>query len=287
MADSTSSDSLSRPISSGSFSSSNVIRQETSTPLSNTSHALHSPAPSETLNLRHVHLIVHLTSSKDIFDFGATPHRPSENSAALTLALQKGLEAPYLLYQLLAISSSHFAILGHHLLADALSLRSRPLDVFLAEYARCSGLHRGVRTIAASSWPMLMESELIDMLSWKMIDISASLKRGEKEACHEAIKFLQVGFDSEHEGEAGSKGNKHQMTYSWPVVVPPELVALLTGKRPEALVVLGYICVLLHHARQMWQIRDAGRYIFAKVDERLGEDWRCWLDWPLEMIAID
>ncbi|KAK0665460.1 hypothetical protein QBC41DRAFT_358824 [Cercophora samala] len=348
-ADSSSSCSLSRPISPGSIASSNTTSQEPELP---------TPLPN-TLNLRHIHLMVHLISSKDIFDFGATPHRASENSAALTLALQKGLEAPYLLYQLLAFSARHLAylnpsqsqayleqaialqthgvslfniaqlsqvdrnncvsfliysgILGHHLLADALSLRGRPLDEFLAEYSRCARLHRGVRTIAASSWPLLMESELIGMLSWsqgyltreptgqecsgitEMVDASMSLSEDEKGACREAIKFLQVGFDSvlssDWEGlgrEAGSKGNKHQMTYSWSVVVPPVFMGLLTDRRPEALVVLGYFCVLLHYARETWQIREAGRCIFQLVEEYLGDGgWGCWLDWPREIMERD
>ncbi|KAK0747373.1 hypothetical protein B0T21DRAFT_3185 [Apiosordaria backusii] len=349
----------SKSTSPGSFSSSNIAHQETSIPPSDKGRGLHSAAPSDALNLHHLHLLIHLTSSKDIFDFGATHHRATENSAALALALKKGLEAPYLLYQLLAFSARHLAhlhpsqsqtyleqaitlqtqgvslfnvaqlrqvdesncvcfliysgILGHHLLADALSLRDRPLDDFLAQYARCASLHRGVRMIAVSSWPLLMEeSELVGMLSWsqgfmtrephgqqcslitEMVEASASLDRNEKEACHEAIKFLQVGFDSvlsadweEHGREAGSKGNKHQMTYSWSVVVPPEFMVLMADKRPEALVVLGYFCVLLHHAREIWQVRDAGRYVFGLVDGFLDEKWRCWLDWPREIMTSD
>ncbi|KAK4649873.1 hypothetical protein QC762_704340 [Podospora pseudocomata] len=357
-ADSPSSSSLSRRRSLAGISTSSVTPRETSTLLSDTSRALYSPTPEGLLNLRHIHLLVHLTSSKDIFDFGATPHRASENSAALALALQKGLQDTYLLYQLLAFSARHLAclhpsqsetyleqaialqthgvslfnvaqlsqvdrsncvsfliysgILGHHLLADALSFRDQPIDEFLAEYAWCARLHRGVRTIAASSWPLLMESELTGMLSWSqeyllrkptgqecsrirvMVATSASLTGGERQACMEAIDFLQVGFDSvlsadweELGKEAGSKGNKHQMTYSWSVVVAPEFMALLVDKRPESLVVLGYFCVLLHYARETWQIRDAGRYVFEMVEQCLGEAWRCWLDWPRRMIASD
>ncbi|KAK4638804.1 hypothetical protein QC761_704340 [Podospora bellae-mahoneyi] len=286
--------SLSRRRSLAGISTSSVTPRETSTLLSDTSRALCSPAPEGLLNLRHIYLLQAIALQT---------HGVSLFNVAQLSQVDRSNCVSFLIYS---------GILGHHLLADALSFRDQPIDEFLAEYAWCARLHRGVRTIAASSWPLLMESELTGMLSWSqeyllrkptgqecsrirvMVAASASLTGGERQACMEAINFLQVGFDSvlsadweELGKEAGSKGNKHQMTYSWSVVVAPEFMALLVDKRPESLVVLGYFCVLLHYARETWQIRDAGRYVFEMVEQCLGEAWRCWLDWPRRMIASD
>ncbi|CAK7203580.1 hypothetical protein SEUCBS139899_006315 [Sporothrix eucalyptigena] len=107
------------------------------------------------------------------------------------------------------------SVLGHHLFADSLSRRDDSLDKFLEHYVQCSQLQRGVHAIATTTWPFLIASEFAPILQWsarftsrqgrgndcdrlrQLVDNATEdqLTAADKEACHQAIRLLQVGFD--------------------------------------------------------------------------------------------
>ncbi|KAF2821501.1 hypothetical protein CC86DRAFT_397449 [Ophiobolus disseminans] len=197
------------------------------------------------------------------------------------------------------------SILGHHLLADTLRKRDPGgLDAFIAHYVQCVEMHRGIYTIAKSAWPLLMQSELEPILTQstaftsrqpkgndcepikKLINNSTALSQVEKDACHHTIQYLQVGIDA-----VAAKQeifvNRHQMIYSLTMLVPPEMAALLAKKQPEALVLLAYYAILLHHGRELWQSGDAGLYVFGLINGYLGEEWDEWMQYPREKIVGD
>jgi hypothetical protein len=190
------------------------------------------------------------------------------------------------------------SVLGHHLLADTLSKREPGgLDAFIAHYVQCVEMHRGIYTIASSAWPLLMDSELEPILSMsvkftsrspkgaecdllkELVDQSNDLGEEDKDACRLAITYLQVGFDAAL-AEEEILVNKHQMIYTWTMLVPPEFTSMLAKKRPEALVVLAYYAVLLYHGRKLWQCGDGGAYIFGLISSHLGPRWTAWLCLP-------
>jgi len=194
------------------------------------------------------------------------------------------------------------SVLGHHSLADTLSKRDPGgLDAFIAHYVQCVEMHRGIYTIAKSAWPLLMKSDLEPILSESraftsrepighdcehiklLINNSIDLSQAEKDACLKTIQYLQVGFDAvaaTHDVPVP----RHQMIYSLTMLLPPEMTALLARKKPEALILLAYYAVLLHHARELWQARDAGVYVFGLIDRYLGGEWEEWMRCPREMI---
>ncbi|KAK4202174.1 hypothetical protein QBC40DRAFT_46191 [Triangularia verruculosa] len=51
--------------------------------------------------------------------------------------------------------------------------------------------------------------------------------------------------------------------------VPPKFMGWMADKRPEALAVLGCLCVPLHHARDMWQVANAGVDLFGLIYDYL------------------
>ncbi|KAK0712740.1 hypothetical protein B0T26DRAFT_780384 [Lasiosphaeria miniovina] len=204
-------------------------------------------------------------------------------------------------------------VLGHHVLADTVSSR---LDGFVAHYARCVDVHRGIYAVALAAWPLLLRSGLGAALAWssgftsrpprgrhtaratELVDAAADLSDAEKAACRAAIQYLQVGFDAMLAGEDanGSDGDdeqgaeerqraRYQMLFLWTMLVPHEFTGLLLAKQPEALVVLAYYALLLHYGRAMWQVGGAGAAIVAMVAEFLGPDWEYWLAYPCEMVA--
>jgi hypothetical protein len=199
--------------------------------------------------------------------------------------------------------------LGHHLLADMLSKRhSKGLEDFLPDYLQCLDLHKGVYTIATTAWPMLMDSELgpvladssrftsqrpaLGQLCRPLVELIERLDDEEKVACREAIRYLQIGLDAVRpsepdDAEAKGYGKSFEMTALWPMLVPPKFTTLLATKRPEALILQGHYALLLHYARDMWQVGDAGPYMLKIIADYLGESWNHWLRGPLEILAQD
>ncbi|KAF1968490.1 putative C6 finger domain protein [Bimuria novae-zelandiae CBS 107.79] len=171
--------------------------------------------------------------------------------------------------------------LGHHVLTDTLSKRdAEDLASFIKHFVQCLETLKGVFIIFREARPFWEKSVLSDILSRsssltsrppvgahcqgvkKLVEASPNLNTDEKRACQEAIRILQIGYDaisSEHE----EPGNQYQMLFLWCILVPREFIALIAAKNTEAMVVLGYYARLLRYGRAMWQVEDAGDYIFG------------------------
>jgi hypothetical protein len=194
------------------------------------------------------------------------------------------------------------SVVGHHQLADTLSKREAGgLETFVTHYVQCVEMARGLYTIAGSAWPLLMQSEIEPILTRSvaftsqqpvghgcdhvkdLVAASSALSQAEKAACMETIRLLQVGLDAVSATDELFV-NRHQMIFSFTMLVPPETSALLAKKQPEALVLLAYYAVLLHHGRDLWHCQDVGVYLFSLIDEYLGPDWDQWMQYPRQEI---
>ncbi|CAM1510927.1 Fc.00g084400.m01.CDS01 [Cosmosporella sp. VM-42] len=303
----------------------------------------------EPINFNHMELFIHLMLDKEIFKLGITTE--DHHVSLIPTGLKTSLETPYLLYQILAFSSRHLALLnpnrsafylhqaitlqtravslfnaawtgsevnhsncvpvllfsatlGYHLLADTLAKREPVgLDAFLTQFVQFLETQIGIYTIAKSVWPLLMESELKEIMSWssgftsrsprgshcqpvrELVDNAAGLDDEDKAACQKAIDYLQLGFDA-LTAEAGQhEGNRHQMIFTWTMLTPINYIRLLAAKRPEALIVLAYYAALLHHGRNFWQVLDSGVYILGLITDYLPSSLHHWLKYPQELIV--
>jgi hypothetical protein len=190
------------------------------------------------------------------------------------------------------------SMLGQHLLADTLALRpSTGIEGFIMHYVQCIDMHRGIYNIATSAWPLLMKSELEPILSMSreftsqlpkgddcslvssLINLTDDMSEDEKHACQTAVRYLQVGLDAV-QSDKDSPVSRYQMICEWTMLLPPGFTRLLAAKQPVALVVLAYYTILLHSGRHLWQVGDAGCYIFALIEEYLGSRWGTWLSNP-------
>ncbi|KAF4956014.1 hypothetical protein FGADI_4187 [Fusarium gaditjirri] len=190
--------------------------------------------------------------------------------------------------------------LGHHLLADALATRSPDgLDGFLSRYVQCVEMNWGLYRLTRSAWPLLLNTELEPVLSWsrqqsskdpignhckpvvQLINDSTALSSEEKEVCQEAIQYLQLGFDAMCEDDDRSR---YRMIFQWTMLASPELTSLLATKRPEALILLGYYALLLHHGRRLWQVGNTGEYLLGLIVDYLAPEWHLWLEHPRRMM---
>lgn len=202
--------------------------------------------------------------------------------------------------------------LAHHLLVDTLEKRpvlhtgnkDAALDEFLVRYAHCVGMQKGVRAVAISAWPLLLESEIKPFITWSLgladkpargdhtnrlrslLDSTEALGEEGRRACVAAAHLLQFGFDAILAPcEQGL--NWYEILFSWSVLTPREFDELVAARKPEALVVLAYYAALLCYGRKAWQIGDAGAYLLGIIVEALGPGWNEWLDIPRKMIAED
>ena len=71
----------------------------------------------------------------------------------------------------------------------------------------------------------------------------------------------------------------------WGALVEDEFMALLEAKVPEALLVLGAYCVLLHTAEGRWWIKGWPKNMLRMIEGMVGAEWKSWLKWPAKVIG--
>jgi hypothetical protein len=108
---------------------------------------------------------------------------------------------------------------------------------------------------------------------------TATTDIAEQETYAKAIDILHVTFYKivKHPGE-------WTLALRWPFTVPMEFVQLLKARRPLALVLLGYYCVLLHHGTNQWWMKDWSQRTLISVSQLLDEQWIKHLSWALQAI---
>ncbi|KAK4235021.1 hypothetical protein C8A03DRAFT_37150 [Achaetomium macrosporum] len=196
--------------------------------------------------------------------------------------------------------------LGQHALFDVFSSLPRgDLAAVLDRFTHCLGLHRGIRVIASRSWPRVCAqlqlgpehleppdphvaaaavgqrrgtecAALVELLRSK-----SQLTSPAKQACGDAVEQLQRMFDS---SQLPGTARRFIVVQEWMVRVSVAYVDLLAERRPEALVILAYYGVLLHHAREYWPVGRAGSYLIRSITAHLGSYWAEWLRWPNSML---
>ncbi|KAI0548242.1 hypothetical protein F4679DRAFT_551735 [Xylaria curta] len=187
------------------------------------------------------------------------------------------------------------SILGRHMLVDTLAGLESDGSVLLDNYCHYVQIHRGLRTITSDSWRFLPASEiwpyclfsgiqrprnahgteLADLRRW--IQESRDLDEEALEVCIEAVNLLQVGLD---EITAPTMENwRHQMAFIWSVCNNAMFNDLISQRLPQALVILAHYTALLHHAKAIWQIRDAGYRFLHTICSVLGPNYENQLLW--------
>ncbi|KAF0327600.1 sterol uptake control protein 2 [Colletotrichum asianum] len=196
------------------------------------------------------------------------------------------------------------SLLGRHLCIDALATPAAAgLDAFLDSYLNFARLRQRGAHVIRSARAALESSELRPFLTWgpglqdligeghacdglqDLISAATTLDATSAAACRRAAELIQVSFDSwEDRGSVPGQQRMVQMIFTWAFLVPEEFVAMLSGRRAEAVAVLGYHAVILHFARDMWQIGAAGAQLLTAVGEHLGPGWEEWLAWPRSVV---
>jgi hypothetical protein len=71
--------------------------------------------------------------------------------------------------------------------------------------------------------------------------------------------------------------------YIWPGSVDQEFLLLLNRRKPEALVIFAYYCVLLKKINwKFWYFDGVGEGILFAIRDELGPEFQEWIEWPLQ-----
>ncbi|KAJ9603772.1 hypothetical protein H2200_011958 [Cladophialophora chaetospira] len=189
-------------------------------------------------------------------------------------------------------------LLGQLVLFEIFS-QGEDMTSTLDRFVHCIKLHHGIRKVVAPVWhkikPIMGGCHLAEWVSdgipkgretnsecsplWELLgrnDLSSSTRH----AYSSSIEALQMMFNymSEH------PTNRMMAVQEWLVRISMDFVDLISQRRPEALIILAYYAVLLHHAKDFWAIGSAGRLLIESITSYLGEYWLPWLEWPNEVL---
>jgi hypothetical protein len=73
----------------------------------------------------------------------------------------------------------------------------------------------------------------------------------------------------------------------WPGSVSQDFVELIYERDPRALVLLAHHFVLLKRNDYVWYLRGLGTGLLENIWEALGEEWRPWIQWPIEQPVLE
>ena len=77
------------------------------------------------------------------------------------------------------------------------------------------------------------------------------------------------------------------IAFLWPVLVSQEYISLVNMRKPQALIILAHYSVILHHLDEYWWMRGWAKHIIDSIDHELNDDWRYWITWPQQVLAVD
>ncbi|RPB08076.1 hypothetical protein P167DRAFT_494741 [Morchella conica CCBAS932] len=80
--------------------------------------------------------------------------------------------------------------------------------------------------------------------------------------------------------------NTTSLIFQWPICVSDKYVLLLKERRPRALIIFAYYCVLLKRMEIAWWVGGRAEYELGRIERSIRdlEKWKKWLEWPVKMV---
>lgn len=154
---------------------------------------------------------------------------------------------------------------------DQTSLYTGPLGPIFAEGARRAFLQFSAPTQVDHLW----------MLQHVINDTTSN--RDERTVYNLTIDGLRQAFNLVY------NQNTHPIESSdvfvWLYRASDEYLVLLGQRKPEALAIFGYFCVLLKKFDAMWWVHGLAEYFISQIHNVLNESHRLWINWPMKEIG--
>lgn len=205
---------------------------------------------------------------------------------------------------------SFSTLVSMHALAEVAGCADTEAGGVLDGFITYMNLHRGVRAIISQSWNFLHKTSLASILKRAEHAIDrGSLLNGQtavavadrlsnlldyadmsdesRQLCRVAATELGVVYRTGPDwAEPWTQSPAHGgLIWIWPVNLSNEFAALLSMRKPEALIILAHYAVLLHRRRRVWLVGSIGRILIEEISRFLGSFWKSWLDWPNEVLS--
>ena len=107
----------------------------------------------------------------------------------------------------------------------------------------------------------------------------------EHAACANAFNGLRQAFAVPYATQQW--GKFYDATVFWPLKQSERFFELVSHGNPRALIVMAFYCVILHRVENYWFMQGQGRQLLSNIEKRLGNAWRCWIQWPLHELGIE
>ncbi|KAH7330414.1 hypothetical protein BKA65DRAFT_434169 [Rhexocercosporidium sp. MPI-PUGE-AT-0058] len=159
-------------------------------------------------------------------------------------------------------------------------------------------LLRGIKLVYGETWERVQESEIAPLFANRELDSTIVLEHHTAEALATLKSNSQVSSDALDrttyldavEGLErcfkilSTESQDFGMVLQWPIAISQEYMALLSSRRPMALVVLAYYAVVLHEVRDKWWVSGWGTKLAEEINKILEDKWKTLIMWPLKRI---
>lgn len=172
-------------------------------------------------------------------------------------------------------------------------------------------LHRGAFAILRNLWSVISKGPLEPIFTpWKALDFncrdvlnevdatqlgelslawnspSSRLSLGQKEILDGALENLKKIFSIL---EFNPEVSKLAVTMTWFTIISDDYLEMLKDKLPEAMLLVGFYCVLLKRLDHVWWVTGKGenllKTVIIELDER--KELKEWLRWPTEQVITE
>jgi hypothetical protein len=100
------------------------------------------------------------------------------------------------------------------------------------------------------------------------------------------LLILSRAFAKAEEARSRDSYSLWVAIYTWPVQVGEDYLDLLKKRDPAALILLAHYCILFRSLEENWYMNGYSRRLLSRIYNQLDEEWRPWLQWPIEEIGL-
>lgn len=128
-------------------------------------------------------------------------------------------------------------------------------------------------------------TELFPLLS--LPPIASAEDQAEMGEYRAALQELRRTYRMPHTSSTAGTYLPKSAPFAWILRVSSNFLAMLSERRPIALILLAHNCVLLKQFEPAWYINGLADRLVAIVYEHLNEGSRRWIEWPLEVVGLE
>ncbi len=117
-----------------------------------------------------------------------------------------------------------------------------------------------------------------------LLDTASTAREDEIKACRDAFLELQTAFSISLQSVSPSR--KWDAVEYWPSRLSGLYLALISDRRPQALIIFAYYCILVKQISNHWFMECQAAQLLSSVTKSLGKDKHHLIQGPLEEVGV-